>query len=238
MIMSFPVRTIKTQFITYRRVVWKAFMGVIFTAALLFGTAGTCRWWNGWAFMAVFTAATALATAVFRRSPDLLEERRTAAKKAKAWDKALVPVLAVFLPFISLVLAALDRRFDWTRSVSEAASLIALVVAIGGVALTFWAMAANRFFSSHVRIQDDRGHVVVSGGPYARIRHPGYAGAGLYCLAAPVLLGSLVAFWVGLATVPLWILRTVLEDRTLNEELSGYREYAAKVRYRLVPSLW
>jgi protein-S-isoprenylcysteine O-methyltransferase Ste14 len=223
----------------YRKAVWKALMGVIFTAALLFGTAGTWRWWNGWAFLAVFAAATtALTSTVFRRSPDLLEERRTAAKKAKVWDRALVPVLAGLLPLVSFVLAALDKRFGWTYSVSIAASLLALAVVIGGMALMCWAIASNRFFSSHVRIQEDRGHIVVSGGPYAHIRHPGYAGAILYCMAAPILLGSLVAFWVGLATVPLWILRTALEDWTLQNELGGYREYAESVRYRLAPSLW
>ena len=99
-------------------------------------------------------------------------------------------------------------------------------------------MNANRFFSSVVRIQTDRGHSVQTGGPYALIRHPGYAGALLYDLAAPLLLGS----WWGLipaaVTVALVILRTRLEDRKLQTELDGYAEYAARVRYRLVPGIW
>jgi protein-S-isoprenylcysteine O-methyltransferase Ste14 len=101
-----------------------------------------------------------------------------------------------------------------------------------------WAMRSNPFFSSHVRIQDDRGQVVVSGGPYRYVRHPGYVGAILYNLGAPILLGSLVALWMGVAFLVVFVLRTVLEDAMLQADLEGYRDYASRVRHRLVPLVW
>jgi protein-S-isoprenylcysteine O-methyltransferase Ste14 len=139
---------------------------------------------------------------------------------------------------VALLLAALDRRFAWTPALSATVCWLALVVVLAASALTFWAMASNRYFSSYVRIQTDRGHSVAGHGPYAHVRHPGYTGAILFGVASPILLGSLAAFWVGVATVPLWILRTILEDKTLQSELDGYRDYAARVRYRLIPLVW
>lgn len=208
------------------------------TGACLFVPAGTLRWWNAWAFMAIGLVLVAMLTGiVFRETPGLVEERMTAASKAKGWDKILVPMLVVLLPFSLNILAGLDRRFGWSV-VPLPACLAALCVMLLGIAITFWAMRSNPFFSSHVRIQSDRGHRVISHGPYARVRHPGYTGTILYNLAAPILLGSFVAFWVGVAMAIVFVLRTVLEDRTLREELEGYREYSRQVRYRLVPYVW
>jgi protein-S-isoprenylcysteine O-methyltransferase Ste14 len=224
---------------THRKAVQRIVAVCLLSAGGLLGSAGTLRWWNAWVYLTVGVAViTALTVTVFRRSPELLEERMNAAKRAKTWDRVLVPILAVILPFLSIVLAGLDRRFAWTYPITAPVVLGALVVLLAANALTFWAMASNRFFSSHVRIQEDRGHTVISHGPYAYVRHPGYTGAILYALSSPLLLGSLVAFWVSLGSAPLWILRTALEDRTLQNELAGYRAYAAQVRCRLVPLLW
>jgi protein-S-isoprenylcysteine O-methyltransferase Ste14 len=107
-----------------------------------------------------------------------------------------------------------------------------------GSALTYWSMRCNRFFSSHVRIQSDRGHQVVRSGPYARIRHPGHVGALLVTLGTPVLLNSTPGSLIALVTAGATVLRTALEDRTLKRELSGYDDYAKMVRYRLVPHVW
>ena len=99
-------------------------------------------------------------------------------------------------------------------------------------------MAANAFFSAVVRIQDDRGHAVASGGPYRFVRHPGYSGSLAFELATPIMLGSLWALIPSGLNALLIVVRTALEDRTLNEELDGYREYAGQVRYRLLPGVW
>jgi protein-S-isoprenylcysteine O-methyltransferase Ste14 len=117
------------------------------------------------------------------------------------------------------------------------APVAAVAVSLGS-ALTYWGMRSNRFFSSHVRIQGERGHVVVQSGPYAVVRHPGYAGAILVTLATPMVLGSIAALGLALLTVLLTVLRTWLEDETLKRELTGYQAYAEKVHYRLVPRIW
>jgi len=99
-------------------------------------------------------------------------------------------------------------------------------------------MASNRFFSTSVRIQFDRGHTVCSSGPYRYVRHPGYVGMIVYFLATPVLVGSLWGAIPAMATAVLFVVRTRMEDRTLLQKLPGYREYAARVRFRLFPGVW
>lgn len=212
---------------------------VLLAGACLFASAGTLRWWRGWVFLLTYAALTmVLARTLFRKSPDLIEERMTARARAKVWDRVLVPLVAVLLPFLSLVVAGLDRRLGWTHSITALASAVAFLAMVGATGFTFWAVMSNPFFSSHVRIQTERGHVVVSDGPYRHVRHPGYAGALVYNLAVPIMLGSFIALWVGAAIVCLLVLRTALEDRTLQAELPGYPEYARHVRYRLVPGVW
>jgi protein-S-isoprenylcysteine O-methyltransferase Ste14 len=105
-------------------------------------------------------------------------------------------------------------------------------------ALIAWAIRSNRFFSSVVRIQKDRGHVVVTAGPYGFIRHPGYTGISAFTLATPLILNSRWAFVPAIATAAMSVLRTVLEDRTLHNELDGYADYARRVKYKLVPAVW
>jgi protein-S-isoprenylcysteine O-methyltransferase Ste14 len=222
----------------YGKAIVQLLVSSLLAAVCLFGVAGTFRWWNAWALLAVGLLISVLAGSLLCQSPELLKERMTARKQAKWWDKALVPLLGAVLPLLMIILAGLDRRYAWTRSLTTAGALAGLLVALAGVAVTYWAMRSNPFFSSHVRIQTDRGHTVVSRGAYGHIRHPGYAGSILYNLGSPLLLGSLVALWAGLALLFVLVLRTALEDRTLQSELPGYREYAARVRYRLVPFVW
>ena len=153
-------------------------------------------------------------------------------------DRVIVPVVAIVLPLLSVVLAGLDHRYGWTDDFSMPAIVIALAVMITGGALTMWAMHVNRFFSSHVRIQSDRGHHAVTSGPYRWIRHPGYTGSIMFNVAAPVLLGSFPALGAGIIFALLMAIRTALEDKTLHNELPGYDEYAIKTRWRLLPFIW
>lgn len=207
-------------------------------AALLFGLAGTLAWWQGWAFILVnIGLSVLLSQMVFKKDPALVEERAKASLLAPRWDRVLVKLINLALPLMLLV-AALDKRFAWSPTTGNPVSMLALLVVVMGVVLTFQAMRSNPFFSSHVRIQEDRGHQVVSHGPYRVVRHPGYTGALLYNLALPVLLGSRWAVVVGLLFLILTLVRTALEDRMLCQQLQGYREYAEQVRYRLVPFLW
>lgn len=207
-------------------------------AALLFFAAGSVRWLGGWLYLAVLAGAGASVTfGVFKRYPELQCERRTAAKSAKPWDRVLVPLMTG-IPFVGTVLAAVGHRFGWSAPFPSWTVWPAAAAMASGAALTYWGMISNPFFSSHVRIQSDRGHHVIAVGPYAQLRHPGYAGAIAFTLAAPVALNSGIAGALAIVTVLLTVVRTALEDRTLKRELPGYADYAARVRCRLVPFVW
>lgn len=197
-------------------------------------------WWEAWVYALIyilgFAASRALAA---RRHPDLIAERArmTDHADAKAWDRVLAPATAVGGASI-LIVAGLDARFGWSPAFTLLPKSVALLLILAGYALGSYALLANRFFSGMVRIQTERGHHVVSGGPYRWVRHPGYAGALVSYLATPVFLDSWWAFVpAALLTIAL-VVRTHLEDKTLHEELPGYADYAGRVRYRLLPGIW
>jgi protein-S-isoprenylcysteine O-methyltransferase Ste14 len=146
--------------------------------------------------------------------------------------------LALFLA-VDLAAAGLDvGRLHWTGRLSASVYVLAYIGYAAGCAVMMWAMRVNRFFSSVVRIQTERGHRVIDTGPYAWVRHPGYVGALLYVPCTALTLGSLWALLPAAAISAALIVRTHLEDETLQSELPGYRDYAARVRWRLVPGLW
>lgn len=197
-------------------------------------------WWQAWVYALIyvlgFVASRALAA---RRHPDLLAERaRTMQHEdAKSWDRVLAPLVGLGGGLIPLV-AGLDARFGRSPGFSLAVEIVALAIILAGYILASYALIENRFFSGMVRIQRERNHHVVSGGPYRWMRHPGYAGALLMYLATPLFLESWWALLPAGVLSLVLVIRTHLEDRTLQEELTGYREYAARVRYRLLPGVW
>lgn len=201
---------------------------------------GVWDWWEAWAYVILsalgFIVSRALAA---RRHPDILDERARSMELqgAKSWDRILAPLMAFGSLFI-LILAGLDKSFGWTAPFTLNAKLAALLVIALGYALGSWAMIENKFFSGVVRIQEDRGHRVVTTGPYRFIRHPGYAGVLWFYLAMPILFDSLWAFIPAVFLLGILVLRTSLEDRTLQAELPGYAEYAQRTRYRLLPGIW
>ena len=137
-----------------------------------------------------------------------------------------------------LIVAGLDQRFKWSDQISLWVQILAFVLMVLGSVLTIWALSVNKYFSGHMRIQKERGHTVATAGPYQFVRHPGYLGAIIFYLAAPLLLGSLWAYISVGVYVIVVLIRTSLEDRTLQEELDGYQAYTQTVRYRLVPGIW
>ena len=205
----------------------------------LFWSAGRIDWWPAWAALAVmFVWIAGTAIVVLRLNPALLAERLGPREGAKSWDTAIVSTMGL-VTLVRYIVAGLDQRHSWTGGLPVAAQIAALAVcAVGNDLLFLWAVTSNAFFSQVVRIQSERGQTVVTGGPYRYVRHPAYIGEILYELAVPVLLAS---WWAmipsGLAAI-LLIVRTALEDRTLQAELAGYAEYARRVRYRLVPGIW
>jgi len=156
---------------------------------------------------------------------------------AKQWDKLLAPLVGLGGGLIPLI-AGFDELFDWSPGFSLPLKIISLVVILAGYTLASYALIENRFFSGMVRIQSDRDHKVVSSGPYRWIRHPGYAGALLTYLVTPVFLDSLWAYLPVVFLTILLVIRTSLEDRTLQNELKGYKDYAKQVQYRLLPGIW
>jgi len=219
----------------------QAAVGVVGYAALLFLTAGTLNWLWGWVLIAVLAAFLAAHPLILIPiNPELLAEREkgSLAEGVKTWDKVVSMLAAGVLPIASWIVAGLDFRFGWSSAVPLAWHLFGLAVMALGYGLFLWAMASNAFFAEGVRIQEERGHTVATGGPYRYVRHPGYAGAILAQSATPLLLGSVWATIPSLGCAALYVLRTYLEDRTLTEELPGYREYAAQTRYRLLPGVW
>jgi protein-S-isoprenylcysteine O-methyltransferase Ste14 len=193
----------------------------------------------GWALVglyAVWVAATALV--LIPNNPELLIERTTRRKEGiKTWDTVLLSIVGL-TTIAKYILAGFDVRLGWTAQMPLALQIAALIVAALGYALGTWAMAANAFFSKVVRIQEDRDHAVATGGPYRYVRHPGYIGTIVFELATPIMLGSLWALIPGGLAALLFVVRTALEDRTLQEELDSYRDYARRVRYRLLPGIW
>lgn len=217
----------------------------LFSLAILisspFIAAGRLDWWPAWVVVAVSLTANAISRIIpARKHPDLLVERArfVEAEDVKPWDRVLMPIVGIIGPLATWVVAGLDERFGWPPVVPLALQLAAFVVVAAGSALATWAMAENRFFSAMVRIQKDRGHVVVSSGPYRFVRHPAYAGGVLADIGMPLALGSAWALIPGVLSAGAIVARTALEDRTLQQELDGYREYAARVRYRLLPGVW
>jgi protein-S-isoprenylcysteine O-methyltransferase Ste14 len=198
------------------------------------------EWWEAWTYATIAILSFAISRALAaRRHPDLLTERSRFLQHedAKPWDKLLSPLVGLGGGLIPIV-AGLDALFDWSLLFSLPLKLLTLVIILAGYALASYALIENRFFSGMVRIQTDRGHRVVSSGPYRWIRHPGYAGALLTYLATPFFLDSWWTFLpVTFLTIVL-VVRTSLEDKVLQHELAGYRDYAKQVRYRLLPGIW
>ena len=157
---------------------------------------------------------------------------------AKAWDKVLAPLMALSIGYPMVVVAGLDHRYGWSSEFPPWLIALGFILILLGYAFATWALAENRFFSSVVRIQADRGHVVCDSGPYRYVRHPGYAGNIAALFGIVLALGSVWALIPATVASIIAVIRTVLEDQTLQEELPGYCEYARRVRYRLIPWIY
>jgi protein-S-isoprenylcysteine O-methyltransferase Ste14 len=211
---------------------------VPFIAAIMFWAAGTINWLNAWVY-AIWYLVVSVA-AVFLTDPALLAERSSSrrVKGQKGWDRVLLGAYGTLTPLVIPIVAGLNFRFSWPPEVAVWLQVAGFVVYALGWAVHLWAMAANRYHALVVRIQADRGQTVVTGGPYRYVRHPGYVGGILLTLAVAFVLGSAWALIPGVLGGLLLVLRTILEDRTLQQELDGYKAYAAATRYRLLPGVW
>jgi protein-S-isoprenylcysteine O-methyltransferase Ste14 len=222
------------------RLVVQSSVWMVFLAAVLFVPAGTLAWPGGWIFLAELGGlGMVIGLWLARHDPDLLRQRMGSfvQREQQSWDKAFA-VTFLALWHIWLVVMALDAvRFGWSTVPVwlQAVGALGVALCMGLTALTF---RANSYAVPVVRVQRERGQHVVSTGPYAYVRHPMYSGAVCLFVGTPLLLGS----WIGLAMAVLLVMllavRAVLEEKTLADELEGYRDYAQRVRYRFVPLVW
>lgn len=208
---------------------------VIFLA-VLFVAAGSMLWVNAWVLTGIILAG--FVVGVVSVDPSLLEERVGIKSGVKREDIFLSVMMGRLGPLSTYIIAGLDFRFGWSASFPLVLVVTGFVSYIIGFAILLWATKENKFFSSVVRIQKERGHYAITGGPYRLVRHPGYLGSIINTLALPIALASLWAFIPAIATSIIAIIRTFLEDNTLSKELEGYSTYMKHVKFRLLPGIW
>lgn len=213
--------------ITYMVIVW----------AILFAAAGTLNYPAAWAFVTLqATVFLSVGLYVIRVNPEIINERGRKSDKTKSWDKVFAWVYAPQV-FLMPLIAGLDHRYGWSNPISGW-QIVGFISLIPGFCLPYWAMMVNDFLTVTVRLQEERGHRPVTHGPYRFVRHPMYVGAILGFIGTPLLLGTWWALIPGGIAVVAMIVRTALEDKTLQAELPGYADYAQHTRYRLLPGIW
>ena len=221
------------------KIVLISLVSYLVIGGILFGVAG--RWDLPWFWLTLATfAATHLITALVinHHDPELVRERMKPGPGVPGWDRAIMTLSGV-LALVNFVVVPLDvGRFHWSDTVPDWLQAIGLVGIVLGMSLLLWSMLANTYFSKLVRIQDERKHRVIDSGPYRFVRHPGYVGWMLLWLSLNLALGSWLGVGFSALTTLVVIIRTVLEDRFLQQHLPGYSDYAGRVRWRLLPGLW
>lgn len=208
----------------------------IVTCVALFSASGTFNWPAGWAYIVLHLAGTT--ASVLFIDADLLAERSEIGEGVPILDIVLAIIMARLGPIAIVLAAGLEHRFCLETQIPFCLQILGIGLVLAGYAVALWALTTNRFFSGVVRIQADRGHAVVTHGPYALVRHPGYAGTILATIGAPLMLGSVWALVPAVMTSAIVIVRTSLEDRTLRRDLQGYEAYCRTVHFRLLPGLW
>jgi protein-S-isoprenylcysteine O-methyltransferase Ste14 len=217
------------------------FVIVVLPGIILFGAGGTFDWPMAWLYIGISVAGFAISRwLVWRSTPDLLRERGQMMdhEDMAAFDRVLAPLLALVGPTLMGLVSGFALRSDWSPVFSPGLTWAGAALLVLGYAFSSWALVVNRFFSGVVRIQKERDHHVVASGPYAIVRHPGYLGACLSNLGMALMLGSPWALILYALELVVTVIRTALEDRMLQAELSGYAQYAERTRFRLVPGVW
>ncbi|NIS71259.1 MAG: isoprenylcysteine carboxylmethyltransferase family protein [Proteobacteria bacterium] len=203
----------------------------------VFGAAGQFSWPMAWAFLGIYFVSKLVGLAF--ADPELIGERAAPGPGVDRGDMVIAALGYLGLYPGTLVVAGLDAiRFGPAVLIPQSIQIVALLIFAFGYGFASWAVLSNPFFATFVRIQNDRGHSVVSSGAYALVRHPGYAGVLLSHLALPFALGSIWALVPSAVGTIFFIVRTAREDKILQDHLIGYREYQTRVRWRLLPGVW
>lgn len=216
----------------------KGFISNLFFTAVLFICAGRMNYKQGWIFLSINILSTFMNYFTIHKNSELINERSTPGDGIKSWDKLLLGISAMNYLLI-IVMAGLDSgRFLWTDNFNWIISITGIIVMLIGQIIFLTARHQNNFFSSVVRIQKERGHVVCDAGLYKLVRHPGYLGMILTLMGLPLITVSSWSIIPTLSAIILLILRTIFEDKTLINELNGYVDYSQKTRYKLIPLIW
>ncbi len=179
---------------------------------------------------------------ILKTNPEVIGERMTWTRfqidrGAKRWDVFVTSVHTLFI-LATVVIAGFDERYGWPGSLGPGWLYLGLMLFVIGNLFFIWGMSSNKYFSKQVRIQTERGHKVVTSGPYRIVRHPGYLGWSVMWMGTPLILNSPWAFIPAVLSIVLIVIRTALEDGTLRKELPGYLEYVSRVRFKLIPGAW
>jgi protein-S-isoprenylcysteine O-methyltransferase Ste14 len=216
----------------------KSLVGIFFFIIILFISAGRIDYYHGWVYTAMSLLGLFLNFAFTGDNTELLEERSKISKDAKEWDKRILK-LSVLTTIIAYIVAGMDSgRYQWSPQFHWGTVLMGIVLMFLGQLLFLIAKRTNIFFSSVMRIQHDRGHTVCESGVYRYVRHPGYLGMIISWTGFPLLIGSLWSIIPILIAIILLLIRTHLEDKTLQLELPGYSGYIQKTRFKLIPGIW
>lgn len=216
----------------------KHLSGTLIFFLVLFISAGRLNYWQGFVYLAIGLIMFSLNYTAFKPDPGLMDERAKAGEGVKKWDKTILGLS--FLATIAMfIIAGLDSgRYHWSPDFHWSLYLSGIILTVSGQLLFLLAQKQNKFFSSIMRIQRDRGHTVCETGLYKVVRHPAYLGSIIQAAGFPLLMGSLWSIIPISVLIILSIIRTWLEDETLKKELKGYPEYVKKTRYRIIPYIW
>jgi protein-S-isoprenylcysteine O-methyltransferase Ste14 len=238
---SFTDNKEKSVKISVIKIFLKILLALVIQALILFVSAGHTDIPRAWIYIFInFIFTVVIAGILLKYSPEVVYHRSKWRGKrgTKSWDKVLLPAFIIIGWIFMLVIIGLDvGRFRWSLLTIEFAVLGFVFYLVSTIIVT-WAMITNKYFEATVRIQKDRGHRVVSTGPYIFIRHPGYIGGILGEISIPLIIGSFYGLIPAVIAIILLIIRTSLEDKTLHNELDGYSEYAKRVKYKLIPGIW
>jgi protein-S-isoprenylcysteine O-methyltransferase Ste14 len=216
----------------------RGFAGISFFIVILFISAGRLDYYQGWIFSAISLIGLLMNYAPSNIDTELLDERSKPPKDSKQWD-ILILKLSGLTTIIAYVVAGLDSgRYQWSPTLHWSIYILGIIIMFIGQFLFLTAKRTNKFFSSVVRIQNDRGHTVCEAGLYRFVRHPGYAGMIISWIGFPFLLGSVWSIIPIVMNIILLLVRTSLEDKTLIKELAGYSQYTQRTKYKLVPGMW
>lgn len=211
---------------------------ITLVGGVLFTSAGSICWISAWLIILLFAAYLVLVLIWgLGNSPDLMIERGKIERNVKSWDKMINALYAVTLLSMLVIIGFDSQRYGWTN-MPIGLQVLGFIGMVCSGWLIWRAMSENVYASRWARIQEDRGQKVVTTGPYSFVRHPMYLGVIVLVFSCSLALGSLWGFVPGALIGLLFVIRTILEDRMLKEELDGYEEYAMRVRYRLLPGLW